>query len=64
MKAVAAALTSLSQPEITRLEREGTVKLNLNGAEVEVESSDVEIISEDIPGWQVANDGSSPWLST
>ena len=58
MKAVAAALTSLSQPEITRLEREGTVKLNLNGAEVEVESSDVEIISEDIPGWQVANDGS------
>ena len=32
--------------------------MNLNGAEVEVESSDVEIISEDIPGWQVANDGS------
>ena len=39
------------------LERDGSFLLNLDGAEVKVEATDVEIFSEDIPGWLVANEG-------
>ena len=58
MKAAAAAITSLSQPEIASLEREGFIELQLDGVSARVEAADVEIISEDIPGWLVANQGS------
>lgn len=57
MKAVAAAVTALPQEAIATLEREGSYLLNLDGAEVKVEATDVEIFSEDIPGWLVANEG-------
>ena len=57
MKAVAAAVTELSQEAISKLEQEGSYSLNLNGVEAVIETSDVEIISEDIPGWLVANEG-------
>ena len=33
------------------------ISLNLDGAEAVIEASDVEIFSEDIPGWLVANEG-------
>ena len=58
MKAVAAAIQLLSQHDIATLEREGSIKLNMDGhGEAEITLSDVEIISEDIPGWLVANEG-------
>ncbi len=57
MKAAAAAIGSMSQHDIAALEREGFIELSLEGAPVRIEVSDVEIISEDIPGWLVANDG-------
>lgn len=57
MKAVAKALESASQPDILTLEREGSITLNLDGVAATVEVADVEIISEDIPGWLVTNDG-------
>ncbi|MDE6334009.1 MAG: class I tRNA ligase family protein, partial [Muribaculaceae bacterium] len=58
MKAAAAAISQLSQAEIATLEREGFIELMLDGAPVRIEDTDVEIFSEDIPGWLVANDGS------
>lgn len=57
MKAVAKALESASQQDILALERDGHITLNLDGTPTIVEVADVEIISEDIPGWLVTNDG-------
>ena len=57
MKDVNAAVTSLSQEQIAELEK-GQLALTLpTGDEITVELEDVEIFSEDIPGWTVANDG-------
>lgn len=57
MKAVAAAVTEMPQEAIAELEKNARYTLNLNGEEVVLEAVDVEIISEDIPGWLVANEG-------
>lgn len=59
MKAVAAAMDTLTPEQITALENEGTLSLALPEAPepVVVDRNDVEIVSEDIPGWTVANDG-------
>ena len=57
MKAVAAAVSGMTQEEIARLEREGSYTFILDGAEAVVEAADVDIFSEDIPGWLVANEG-------
>lgn len=57
MKAVAKALESASQQDILALERDGHITLNLDGTPAKVDAADVEIISEDIPGWLVTNDG-------
>ena len=57
MKAVAAAVAELSQEAIAELEKNGSYTLQLDGADVVVEAADVEIFSEDIPGWLVANEG-------
>lgn len=58
MKQVAAAIAGLTQQQINALEREGLIELPLESGSVKVEAADVEIISEDIPGWLVANEGS------
>ncbi len=58
MKAAAQALSNLSQQQIAGLESTGYIDLDLDGSAVRIEAADVEIISEDIPGWLVANDGS------
>ena len=59
MKAVAAAVAALTQEQIAELEANGKLILehleNLDNLEILAE--DVEIISEDIPGWLVGNDG-------
>ena len=57
MKAVAAAVAEMSQEAIAELEKNGRYTLNLDGAEAVIETADVEIFSEDIPGWLVANEG-------
>jgi isoleucyl-tRNA synthetase len=57
MKGVAAQMNELSQEQIAILEQNGSIALSVEGQEVIVEVADVEIISEDIPGWLVSNEG-------
>lgn len=57
MKSLAAAIQSMSQDDINAFEKAGSFSLNIEGQEAVVELADVEIISEDIPGWLVANQG-------
>ena len=57
MKSLAAAIQIMSQEEILAFEAAGTFTLNVEGQDATIERTDVEIISEDIPGWLVANEG-------
>lgn len=57
MKGIAQIITNLSQDEIAEFEAKGVFVCEVNGEKVTVESSDIEIINEDIPGWLVANEG-------
>ena len=57
MKQVAAAVTAMSQEQIAELESAGRLTLDLGGTPAEIEAGEVEIYSEDIPGWVVANEG-------
>lgn len=57
MKAVAAAIAVLSQAEIIALEKDGSLAINVEGTPVTIDVADVEIRSEDIPGWLVATEG-------
>ncbi len=57
MKAVAAAMSELTQEQIVELENTGNIDIDIEGQKVSVQSADVDIISEDIPGWLVANEG-------
>ncbi len=57
MKALAAAIQTMSQEDINAFEKAGTFTLTVDGREAVLERADVEIVSEDIPGWLVANDG-------
>ena len=58
MKLVAAAVQAMTQQQIAELERDGAVTLDADGTPAVIEKADVEIISQDIPGWLVANEGS------
>ena len=58
MKAVAAAVDALTQEQIAELETNGTLAIDIEGQQgVVIEAADVDIISEDIPGWLVGNEG-------
>ena len=57
MKAVAAAIAVLSQAEIIALEKDGSLAIHVEGTPVTIDVADVEIRSEDIPGWLVATEG-------
>ncbi|MBQ6227617.1 MAG: isoleucine--tRNA ligase [Prevotella sp.] len=57
MKGVAAAMGSLEQHQIAQLENEGKLQIVVEGQNIDIDAADVEIISEDIPGWLVANEG-------
>ena len=57
MKGIAAQIGALTQAQITEFEHNGYIDLDVEGNAVKVELSDVEIISEDIPGWLVSNEG-------
>ena len=56
MKAIAAAITAFGQDDIAKIESEGRFVLNIEGSEIEIALTDVEIITQDIPGWVVANE--------
>ena len=59
MKSVASAVETLGQEQIASLESNEWLDVTIdNGEMVRIESVDVEIFSEDIPGWTVANEGS------
>ena len=57
MKSVSAAVQNMSQEDIAALERDGSFTFNIDGQEAVVNTSEVDIFSEDIPGWVVANEG-------
>ena len=57
MKQIAALLAELPQDAIAQFEKEGRYVLDVAGTPAEILTDDVEIISEDIPGWLVANEG-------
>jgi isoleucyl-tRNA synthetase len=57
MKEIASTLASISQDDIIRLEKDKKLGLSVKGQLLEITLDDVEIQSEDIPGWQVANMG-------
>jgi isoleucyl-tRNA synthetase len=58
MKTVSAALAQFTQEDIALLEKEGQYNLPVDGEPVILQITDLEISSEDIPGWTVANKGS------
>ena len=57
MKAAAEIIKNLDAKAIATLERDGKLTFDLNGTPADLDIADVEIISEDIPGWLVANEG-------
>lgn len=58
MKSVAQAIAKMDQHSILELERNGAISIPVGNESVTLESRDVEIHNEDIPGWLVANEGS------
>jgi isoleucyl-tRNA synthetase len=58
MKELAVLISQSGAKEIRELEQEGKLKFNISTGEAEITLEDVEIITEDIPGWVVANEGS------
>src|SRR5450432_1083591 len=57
MKLVSMALSKFSQEEISQLEQAGRIQLSLEGETLEIALEEVEISSEDVPGWMVASKG-------
>jgi len=57
MKQLAAAIQGMTQENIQQFEATGSFAFDIDGQQAVVELADVEVISEDIPGWLVANEG-------
>ena len=57
MKLVSSAISSFSADDIKKIEQNGTLDVEINGKNVTLELNDVEITSQDIEGWLVANEG-------
>jgi len=58
MRFVGAAVQKFDQEDIAKLEKEGKISLEINGKFVDLSADEVEISSQDIEGWLVANQGS------
>ena len=56
MKAIASGISAFSQEDIAKIENEGKYSLTIGEEQIEIALSDVEIITQDIPGWVVANE--------
>ena len=59
MKAVSNAVAEMSQVQIAELETNGQVTLQADKQDAVIELADVDIVSQDIPGWSVANEGTT-----
>jgi isoleucyl-tRNA synthetase len=57
MKGISAAIAAFTQQDIMSMETQGKCTLTIDGTPIDLTLEDVEIISEDIPGWLVANEG-------
>lgn len=57
MKQLSSSISDINQEQIAYLEKNGMLPLNLGAVIFDLLLEDVEILSEDIPGWQVANQG-------
>ena len=57
MKQLAATIAAMSQPDIAEFEKNGSFTFDIDSQQATIERGDVEVISEDIPGWLVANEG-------
>lgn len=57
MKQLALRIQGMEKSEIIELEKSGSVMLSVDGQEALITTDDVEILSEDIPGWLVGNEG-------
>jgi len=57
MREISNAIAGLTRQEIAAFEANRSHTLTIGGQQVDISTDDVEIISEDIPGWQVANEG-------
>jgi isoleucyl-tRNA synthetase len=57
MKPIAAAISDFSQDQINHLEQEEVYKITVEGESVEITLNDVEIHTEDIPGWLISSSG-------
>jgi len=57
MKKLAATITSMSQAEISAFEQAGQATLQLSTEQATIDLNDVDILTEDMPGWLVANEG-------
>ncbi|HEY3370825.1 MAG TPA: isoleucine--tRNA ligase [Prolixibacteraceae bacterium] len=57
MKQIAGEITGFTQEDISQLERLGSFDLNINGEPIVLSLEDVEIQTEDVPGWLVASEG-------
>jgi isoleucyl-tRNA synthetase len=54
MKQASAQIAGLTQAQISTLEKEGKLCLDIEGENIELLINEVDIIAEDIPGWSVA----------
>ena len=50
-------MQKFNQEDINKIEKDGNISLEINGKNITLELSDVEISSKDIEGWLVANEG-------
>jgi isoleucyl-tRNA synthetase len=57
MKSISAEVAKMNQKDISALERDGIFTLNIPEGPIQIVVKDVDILSEDIPGWLVANEG-------
>ncbi|WP_067144939.1 isoleucine--tRNA ligase [Pseudotamlana agarivorans] len=57
MKAIAGAVINFTAEDINKIEQNGSLEVDINGKNITLERSDVEITSQDIEGWLVANEG-------
>lgn len=57
MKSLAEGIAQMPQAQISQLEREGALSLEIGGERFDITLADVEITTQDIPGWLVATEG-------
>lgn len=57
MKLIASEILKMTAEDIRNIEQKGTHDVNCNGKNITLQASDVEITSQDIEGWLVANEG-------